>query len=193
MLRTENLQHHFSSEHWTNTHNRGKINQVVVYHIDATEIQRPVVEPNFNTLQGGKSTYAYLIGQRPGIVGARVYGGWCEACQRGLAPQEGLTSLLHVPGCSCADGGAWNEVKIERTDAAGVANRRKVAQARGKALASKLKLGSYIAVQARERWSTSEETHLRAGHFWLAKVVAIGQRVVGTSPLNADQAVHKVR
>ena len=198
MPRTENLQCHFCSEHWTNTHNRGKhkINQVVVYHLDAaTDIQRPVVEPVFNTLQGGKSTYAYLIGQRTGLVGGRTYGGWCEACQRGLAPEKGLTSRLHVPGCSCADGGAWAEIKIDRNDAAGVANRRKVAQAHGKALASKLRQGSYIAVQARERWSTSEETHLRAGHFWLAKVVAHpGERApTGTTPSGVDGAVHKVR
>ena len=189
---TENLQAHFCSEQWTNTHNKGKnkINQVVVYHIDAIEIERPAVEPKFSTLSGGKSTYAYLM-QRQGFVGTRPYGGWCEACQRGLGPNNGLSSRLHVLGCSCADKDqSWAELTIERTDAAGVANRRKAAQARGKTLASKLKEGSWIAVQARERWSTSEETHLRAGHFWLARVVAAGHRApTGTSPFGA---VHKV-
>lgn len=98
-------------------------------------------------------------------------------------------------GCSCADREqSWAELKVERDDAAGIANRRKAAQARGKSLASKLKLGSWVAVQARERWSTSEDTHLRAGHFWLARVVAAGQRApTGMSPFGADQAVLKVR
>ena len=193
MLVAENLEQHFCFEEWTNTHNKGKrkINQVVVYHLDASEIQRPAVEPNYSTLQGGKSTYAYLM-QSPGLLGARTYGGWCEACQRGRAPSSGLNSRLQVLGCSCADRGqSWAEIKIDRTDAAGVANRRKAAQARGKSLASKLQIGSWIAVQAREVWSTSEETHLRAGHFWLARVVAVGQRApAGTSP---SGAVLKVR
>ena len=57
----------------------------------------------------------------------------------------------------------------------GVANRRKEAQGEGHKLAKKLKPGDFVAVQARERWSTSEDMHFRAGHFWLARVVDAGE------------------
>ena len=56
----------------------------------------------------------------------------------------------------------------------GLAGRRKEAQEEGKVFAQKLKAptaaaphNGFIAIQARERWSTSEEVHYRPGHFWL--------------------------
>jgi hypothetical protein len=58
---------------------------------------------------------------------------------------------------------AWAWHHVERTDAAGVANERKRAQALGHKLARKLKVGDWVAVQARERWSTKEVVHYRAG------------------------------
>ena len=39
-----------------------------------------------------------------------------------------------------------------------------------------LKVGQWITVQARERWSVREETHWRAGHYWLARVVDAGEK-----------------
>ena len=49
-------------------------------------------------------------------------------------------------------------------------------QEEGKKFAQKLKAPSaaapnegFLAIQARERWSTSEEVHYRPGHFWLAQ------------------------
>ena len=174
----ENLEYWFCSEAWTEKHSKygkSKINQVVVYHLDATEIDRPIVEPKYDTLTGGKATFAFQASLRPGVVGARHWGGWCEACQRGFAPGNGLTSRLEVPGCTCADRGPWIEQEIKRRDASGVANRRKLAQAKGHQLARQLKVGMWIAVQAREPWSGTEEVHLREGHYWLARVVNAGQ------------------
>ena len=50
------------------------------------------------------------------------------------------------------------------------------AQDEGKKRAQKLKAPTqekqnlgFLAIQARERWSTSEEVHYRPGHFWLAQ------------------------
>ena len=177
MCRAENLEHYFCSEQWTDKHRPGKskINEVVVYHLDASQIDRPLVEPKYDTLTGGKERFAFHAAVRPGVIGARHWGGWCECCQRGFAPGDGLTSRLEVVGCSCADRGSWVEQVLKRTDASGVANRRKAAQAKGHKLARQLKVGMWIGVQARERWSTTEEVHLREGHFWLARVVDAGQ------------------
>ena len=59
---------------WTAKHTtagKSKINQVVVYHLDAAEIYRLAVEPKFDTLTGGKATFAFLASSlRPGVVGA---------------------------------------------------------------------------------------------------------------------------
>ena len=58
----ENLEFWFCSELWTNKHStagKSKINQVVVYYLDAPEIDRPVVEPKYDTLAGGKCTFAF--------------------------------------------------------------------------------------------------------------------------------------
>ena len=41
-------------------------------------------------------------------------------------------------------------------------------------MAAKLGIGMWIAVQARERWSTSENIHFRPGHYWLARTVDAG-------------------
>jgi len=61
-------------------------------------------------------------------------------------------------------------------DTAGVANERKRAQALGHKLARKLKVGDWIAVQARQRWSTAEIVHYRAGHYWVGRVVDAGKK-----------------
>ena len=45
MCRAENLEHYFCSEQWTDTEHRpgkSKINEVVVYYLDASEIDRPL-------------------------------------------------------------------------------------------------------------------------------------------------------
>ena len=174
----ENLERWFCSESWTEKHSiasKCKINQVVVYHLDCSEIDRPIVEPKYDTLSGGKTTFAYLASLREGVVGTRHWGGWCEGCQRGFAPGDGLTSRLEVLGCSCADRGPWVEQTLKRRYASGIANRRKLAQDKGHKLARKLKVGMWIALQARERWSTVEDVHLREGHYWVARVVDAGQ------------------
>ena len=54
------------------------------------------------------------------------------------------------------------------------------AQDEGKKLAQMLKAPTeekqnlgFLAIQARERWSTSEEVHYRPGHFWLAQAPSV--------------------
>ena len=73
-----------------------------------------------------------------------------------------MSAGLRVDGCTGPER-RWTEHHVERTDAAGIANERKRAQALGHKLARNLKVGDWIAVQARERWSTKEAVHYRAG------------------------------
>lgn len=159
----ENLENYFCSKKWEDKHKNGKINQVVVFHLDVRKINRPVVEPKFSTLQGSSSHFGYLV-VRPGVIGARHTGGWCQKCMRARAPGSGLTARLEVLECACHDSRSrgedlqrcsqWAEHMVERTDASGVANRRTMAQALGHKLARKLHVGAFIAIQAREHWGS---------------------------------------
>ena len=69
----------------------------------------------------------------------------------------------------------WTEHEIDRTDAAGIGARRKLAQDAGHKRAATLAgaggIGKFIIVQARERWSMAESVHIRSGHYWLARTV----------------------
>lgn len=179
----ENLERNFCSQKYEEAHRGHKINRVVVHHLDVSEIQRPAVEPKFGTLQGSTTRYAF-VPLRPGVVGSRHVAGCCAACMRAYRPGLGMTANLEVTGCTCRDSYAqagiatccrWTEIEIQRTDAAGVANRRKAAQDLGHKLAHKLSVGMIIAVQARERWG-SEDAQYRSGHFWLARVVSAGEQ-----------------
>ena len=176
----ENLEAHFCSDQYEKDHRNHKIQQVVVFHLDVSEIPRPVVVPKYSTLQGSTTRFAYLP-IRPGVMGSRHVGGCCAACMRARSPGNGLSAMLEVLGCTCRDSfgepvrSCWKEHIVERTDAAGVANRRIAAQHLGHKLARQLKVGMIIAVQARERWQ-SEDAQYRAGHFWLARVVDAGKK-----------------
>jgi hypothetical protein len=141
---------------------RRVINQVVIFATDAADmIERPTVEPTYSTIVGQKKSFAYMP-IRPGVMASRCSSHWCEACMRARGPGNGMTAGLRVDGCTGPER-RWTEHHVERTDAAGVANERKRAQALGHKLARKLKVGDWVAVQARERWSTKEVVHYRAG------------------------------
>ena len=80
---------------------------------------------------------------------------------------------LHAEGCQSSL--PWHQQMI-RDKGTGLAGRRVQAQCRGKQLALALKASKhgdnaagFMAIQARERWSTSEDMHYRPGHFWLAQ------------------------
>ena len=97
--------------------------------------------------------YRYLP-LRPGVVLSRSESHWCDGCFRGRAPGAGLTPNYRCEACDGPDP-QWTEHEIDRTDAAGIANRRALAQAAGHKRAALLAgaggVGKFIIVQARER------------------------------------------
>jgi hypothetical protein len=109
---------------------------------------------------GQKKSFAFMA-IRPSVVASRTGSHWCDACMR-ARPGDGLTANLRCTGCTGPQP-QWIEHSVERTDAAGIANERKRAQTLGHKLARKLKVGDWVAVQAREAWSTADEVHFRAG------------------------------
>ena len=153
---------YFCTPEWEAKHVNKPIQQVVIFATDATDMtERPTVEPTYSTLVGQKKSFAYMP-IRPSVMGSRCASHWCNACMRARKPGTGMTAGLRVEGCTGPEK-KWTEHTVERTDAAGIANERKRAQTLGHKLARKLEVGDWVAVQARERWSTKEEVHYRAG------------------------------
>mmetsp|Transcript_23315 Transcript_23315/g.57868 ORF Transcript_23315/g.57868 Transcript_23315/m.57868 type:complete len:212 (+) Transcript_23315:749-1384(+) len=81
-------------------------------------------------------------------------------------------NTLRPEGCTS---NCWEQLTV-RDKGTGLAGRRREAQARGKMLAQKLKAAKrgdhslgFMAIQARERWSTSDDMLYRPGHYWLAQ------------------------
>ena len=151
----------FCTPEWEAKHVDKTINHVVIFATDASDmVERPTVEPSYSSMVGQKKSFAFMA-IRPSVVASRTGSHWCDACMR-ARPGDGLTASLRCTGCTGPQP-QWTEHSVERTDAAGIANERKRSQTLGRKLARNLKVGDWVAVQAREAWSTKEEVHRRAG------------------------------
>ena len=109
---------------------------------------------------------------------------WCEGCFHQLgratlrsAGDQALvcdecTTNAHEAFLGIAEGkrtSTWHEQEVKDLGT-GLAGRRIEAQAQGHTFATKLKPKGFLSIQARERWSTTEEVHVRPGHHWVAQV-----------------------
>ena len=150
----EHLNARFGSEEWQASHESAKINEIVVFYVDETEIaERPVVEATYDFSRASTKIFSYAVLDSEKMAG-RERSCWCPACSRARGPGEGMAwagnAKLTVLGCKCSER-VWTAHSVTRTDAAGVANKKKQAQAEGHKMAAKLGVGMWIAVQARER------------------------------------------
>ena len=62
----------------------------------------------------------------------------------------------------------WHEQEVKDLGT-GLAGRRVESQVEGHKFATMLKPLGFMCIQARERWSVTEEIHLRPGHCWYAQ------------------------
>lgn len=170
----EHLRRRFETEAWREKHKHMPINEIKVTYSNHEDINRPVVEHEFDPLNGKLSTYSYMMLAEDQIA-ARRRSCWCGACirARGRVNMRSEGSLLHAEGCTSAI--PW-EQQVVQDKGTGLAGRRREAQKRGKELAQKLmaaKQGNhaagFMAIQAREGWTISDDVHYRPGHFWIAQ------------------------
>ena len=176
----EHLRRRVDTDIWRAAHRDKTIKRINVLYSDHAEIsERPVVEKDFEALTGKMTSFSFLMLAHEQIA-RRERSCWCAAAcmhahERDSSPMRlASEGELHCSSCESGQhfGGAaypWREQSMKMLSTSGVANRRKEAQETGKTLARKLKPGEFFAVQARERWSTAEEQHLRPGHFWVAQ------------------------
>jgi hypothetical protein len=88
---------------------------------------------------------------------------------RGLGSQSSGPDLL-VTVCTRTKQTAWTEDQFTVTSSTGIRNREKrVADIVVREL-KRAKPGTWGCIQAREVWSSEEETNMRSGHFWICKI-----------------------
>ena len=194
----QHLRAIFSDAQWLSKHKHMKIHEMVVFYIDKDETDPnypkfvwPAAEqPKYSTVTDISKKYCFLM-RGGGRVGSRRFSCWCTACCDALFNAKGcadavvkgkMTSLLDIPSCmrrhlnrykhNLTDRFGFKEETITCTAARGLANAKQRAQALWKKLEPLVKAGAgkYIAIQARQLWSTEERVHLRPGHFWAAKL-----------------------
>lgn len=167
----EHLRARFETEEWIMAHADKSIQQIVVTYSHHDEvIERPRVEHEFEPLTGKMSSFSFIILARDQI-GRRERSCWCEPCfhQRAretLMPRGNGTLVCEE--CRSPIPLPWYEQSVKDLGT-GLAGRRKEAQGLGAQLAPRLKAGGFLAVQARQRWSISEDLLYRPGHFWVAQ------------------------
>ena len=179
----EHLRNKVGTEDWQAAHRAKVIKKInVIYSDHADIVERPANGDNaFETLTGKMSSFSYLM-LAPEQIARRDRSCWCAAgCMLAHVRDSPRMQLaaegeLHCLECESGQrfGGPafpWREQSVKDLGT-GLAGRRKDAQAKGKALARKLKAGDFFAVQARERWSTAEALHERPGHFWVAQTAS---------------------
>ena len=109
-----------NTDEYVASHLNKTINEVVVHFTDTSEIKRPAHD--YDKMPGMKKKFLFMP-VREGVVLQRSFGCWCKACMHASAPGEGSMDSNYVY-VECESGLPWKETSIERTDAAGVANRK---------------------------------------------------------------------
>lgn len=166
----EHLERRFQTEEWRLAHADKPINEVVVLYSHHDEItERPAVEHAFEGLTGKMSSYSYMMLDRDQIA-RRERSCWCEACsqQRGRQTLTPSGRTLICTRCASPFSLPWHEQTVKDLGT-GIAGRRKEAQCLGAQLAPMLKAQAFMAIQAREQWSVSDDLLYRPGHFWVAQ------------------------
>jgi hypothetical protein len=161
----------FCSKEWVREHLYMQINECVVMYLDESEISRPAVPDDVDTVVGIMSHYSYLF-LSSNTYAMRPYICWCPACSRvrGRGPEFGtrsVGSILEVPDCRRKKLTWWTEGQFKVTPKAGIANRNKRLAELWGALRSEIAPRRFGCCQVRELWSTDELVHYRPGHYWI--------------------------
>ena len=191
-LEAEQLSRRFQTEEWRTAHADKSIHEIIVTYSNHDEItERGKVDHEFTSLTGKMSSYSYMMLARDQIA-RRERSCWCEGCfhQLGRKTLESVGSKMLVCG-ECKTDKAMVELGIATEDrpstwheqemkdlGTGLAGRRIEAQAQGHKFAQMIKPAGFLSIQARERWSTTEEVHYRPGHYWVAQapdVLEVGE------------------
>ena len=192
----EHLHKHFGTDEWKVTHVEKKVQEIIVLYSDATDIsERAGVERSqYDPLTHAKKTFQYMM-LDSGVIARRKHSHWCTACCGARGRGAGTTdSNLVVMGCSVCDDPQhqWEEQEVRRTDAAGIAQRRVVAQKEGHRLAGRLEAGMWLAAEDRTNGTglwIGQAYKLPNGTCIHTKVEDRDETIAGTQFTRGDHAI----
>lgn len=167
----EHLQARFQTNEFICTHLLSTINEVIVEYTHTRQIVRPQPDHVYDSLPGMKKTFLFQA-VREGVLLMRSFSCWCCACFRAWGAGMGtMDSNYHCQQCESLQL-TWNEVSIERTDAAGISNMRKRSLAKARQLTKQLQahfarsnVPVWVAVQNR-----GEEDQ---DQYWIGRAIRI--------------------
>ena len=179
----EQLRKRFQTEEWMAAHVDKSIHEIVVTYSQHDEItERPRVEHEFTPLTGKMTSYSYMMLARDQIA-RRRRSCWCEGCFHQLGRDTlrsagyatlvcdecELNKVYETLGVTESERpSTWHEQEAKDLGT-GLPGRRVESQVVGHKFATMLRPSGFMAIQARERWSTTENIHLRPGHCWYAQ------------------------
>ena len=126
-----------NTDAYVQSHTNMVIDKVVVTYTDTFDITRPRPVTTSTTQCLGSRRYLSSC-LYVSVVLERKFACWCPACMHASAPSKGLVLKDQkdvCEGCVTTDL-PWKETSVERTDAAGVANRKQLALVHARDLAS---------------------------------------------------------
>ena len=132
----EHVTERLNTDAYVQSHLNATINEVVVAYTSTSEIKRPPVEHEYDSIPGIKKTFLFMP-VRQGVVLERKFACWCAPCMQASAPGEGSMDS----NCRCVECKSnlpWKETGVDRSDATGIANGRKDALALAHSLAEQL-------------------------------------------------------
>lgn len=136
----EHLRAKFSTPEWREAHADKHVHEIVIFYTSPhEEIDRPRVEHTFDSLDGARSCYSYMMLAKDQIA-RRERSCWCISCSQA----EGRSNMisegdkLKCVGCTHPDAPTWVQQTV-RDLGTGLAGRRKEAQELGKQFAKMLR------------------------------------------------------
>ena len=128
------------------------------------------------------SSYSYMLLARDQIA-RRRRSCWCEGCFHQLGRDTLRSAGYATLVCDeCESNKVYETLGVTESErpstwheqeakdlGTGLAGRRVESQVVGHKFATMLRPSGFMAIQARERWSTTENIHLRPGHCWYAQ------------------------
>lgn len=135
----EHLRKRVGSTEWTQAHKDKHIHEIIVFYSPHDEIQRPRVDHKFDSLDGSKSSFSYMMLAQDQIA-RRTRSCWCNGClcARGRINMTCSGDKLICDECTHRDAPVWTQQTVKDLGT-GLAGRRKEAQEEGKKFATMLK------------------------------------------------------
>ena len=152
----EHLSARFATDEWKEKHKDKHINEIIISFSPHNEIARPRVDHKFDSLDGSKSSYSYMMLAKDQIA-RRGRSCYCEGCfrARGRTNMTSAGDKLICEACTHRDKPVWTQQTV-RDQGVGAAARRKAAQDEGIKFAKQLldadgkSTGNgFLAIQAR--------------------------------------------